>query len=295
MVRQRGSVATVAGMMLYVDGVLNQNILQLGETAMRFYIRQVVVPAVAILLATGSVRAEWIDTFDGGVFHQSWNWGSITAGGTPSGSFLPLPVGNMLQMEDSTPAAAGGAASAFGLVGEFFDDVVVGAVVNPLGESTMNREVGVLARVNPGSLNGYAFTVDYFDNSGVISLTRIDATPLGLAIVPLASSSLSSFASTDSVYLELRIMGNRFDGSAYTGIGGSLLGNLPPVDDAAYGNGLAGVVVNSQNGLAPLAPLRGTYDMVAASLVPEPSSLVILISGCLCALGLARRRRRCPS
>lgn len=277
-------MATVAGMILHVDGVLNQTILQLGETAMRSYVRRIVVSVVAILMASGSARAEWVDTFDGG-FDQTWVYDSLTGLGGPSGSFEFVSVNNMLQVQDLTTAAVGGAASGFGLVNETFSNFVVGAVVNPAGEGNMNREVGLLARMNVANLTGYALTVDYFEDSGAISLSRID---LGPNIVGIASGSLSSFASENSVYIEFQGKGDTLTGSVYDSYGGLLLGSVETTD-ASYGAGWSGVVVNSQDNAG--VALRGTYDVVFAS-VPEPSSLVMLISGCLCAFGLARRRRR---
>ena len=251
---------------------------------MKFYVRQIVVPLVAILMASGSVQAEWVDTFDGG-FDQPWASDSITGLGGSSGTFTFTSVDNMLQVQDLTTAAALGAASGFGLVNEAFSNVLVSAVVNPAEESNMNQEVGVLARLNPANLTGYAFTVDYFGDSGAITLSRIDVGP---DIVGIASGSLSSFTSADSIYIQLQGTGDTLIGSVYTEIGGSLLGSIQ-ADDATYGAGWAGVVVNSQDN--PGVALRGTFDMVSA-VVPEPGSLMMLISGCLCAFGLAGRRRQ---
>lgn len=260
---------------------------------MRFYVLQVVVVALAMLVASGPVQAEWIDTFDGG-FDQTWTSGNVTGLGGSSGSFSFTSVSNMLQVQDTTAPNALGAASGFGLVAEAFGEFLVSAVVNPANESTIHRDVGVLARMTgatPLAMSGYAFTIDYYDNSGVASITRIDA---GLNTDGLESITLSPFTGADSVYMQFQGVGSTLVGSVYDQMGGTLLGRVIG-SDAAYAAGFAGVIVNvspeNPPGVEFTIPLRGTYDMVSAT-IPEPSSVAMLISGCLCAFGLVWRRRQ---
>jgi hypothetical protein len=253
---------------------------------MKFYFLQIVVAVVAILVASTPVHAEWVDTFEGG-FDQAWISGNITASPpASSGTFTFTSVSNILQVQDPTAAASGGAASGFGVVNETFGKVLVGAVTNPAGDGNMNQYLGVLARMNLATLSGYAFTVDYLSGTGSIDLSRIT----NASVTNLATGSLSSFSSTDSLYIQLRGRGDKLVGSVYDQIGGSLLGKIE-ADDSTYASGWAGVVVNVSATGSPTTPLRGTFDMVSAS-IPEPGSVVMLISGCLCAVGLVWRRRQ---
>lgn len=254
---------------------------------MRCYFFRTAMVVLAMVASSSSVQAGWIDTFDGG-FDQTWVSDSITGVGGSSDSFTFTSVNNMLQVQDLTPAAALGAASGFGLVNEVFGYVVVGAVVNPGNAADLNREVGVLARINPANLTGYALTIDYLGDSGAMSLSRVDAGP---NIVGLESTTLSGFSSADSLYIELQGIGDHIIGRTYDSFGGTLLAEIDAFD-AAYAGGWAGVVVNSQDN--PTVAMRGTYDMVFAG-IPEPSSVVIWVLGCLCALGFGWRRRQCRS
>jgi len=126
--------------------------------------------ATFLLCCAGTLSAEWSDNFNG-TYQESWTWRSVSSlGPGPGKNSL---VNDTLQLQDTTPIASGGAASAFGLVAEKpFSNVRVSATLNPGGDNNMFDDVGLLARMNPSNLTGYALTVDF---GGSLDLRIINA------------------------------------------------------------------------------------------------------------------------
>jgi hypothetical protein len=137
----------------------------------------------------------------------------------------------------------------------------------------------VLAHLNPGTLTGYAFTIDY--QEGNIDLTRINA---GGATQALISGSITGFSNTTSYDLQLTVSNGNLVGQVFNS-SGSLLTSIQAAD-TTYSSGFAGIVA-SRDVTDPT--LLGTFGRVTA--VPEPSSLLAVLS-VVGAFAVANRYRR---
>ncbi len=237
--------------------------------------------ALAALLALGApAKADWIDTFDGNL--GLWGFGNLNGFGGSSPTFNASIVSSTLQLTDPTIPNALGAGIGFGVQAELFTDVLVSAVLNPGHASNLNGDVGLLGRANLATLSTYSATLDF--TNGSIDLSRtVAGTTAGLA-----TGSISGFTSTNSVFLQLSIVGSNLQARYYDAPGGTLLASLS-ASDATFASGQAGVVVSSANdNLA----LLGTWDTVAAK-VPEPAEILMLLGGgAVLGLIAVRRRRR---
>jgi len=240
----------------------------------------VVIVGLIVLLGASTAMAGWFDDFDT-TFDQTWTFGNLTGLGGSSSTFTAGIVGDALELEDTTPADSGGAAAGFGFVAESFANTRVYATLNPAGDSDLNGDIGVLLRLNPTLMTGYALTVDYASSVGSIDMSIITAgVPTGLATGSI------SMADTDSVYIQFDAEGSTLTGKFLDPDTNAILGTLTATD-STYTSGYAGMVANSS---VTSSALRGTFDNAGA--VPEPTSLVLLSSGGLCAIGCFWRKRR---
>lgn len=257
---------------------------------MRFRVLMGVAAVFALFVVSGPVQADWVDNFDGGL-QQTWHSDHVTAG-ADSPTFTFASENNKLEVYDTTAVASGGAASGYGLVEESFLTVVVDAVIQPTVGVALHQHVGLLARMHPINVTGYAFTLDYYNDSGEIALSKINSSTSSDTLV---TGTLDGFESSDSVYMRFLARGSRLVGAVYEEEGGLKLGEID-WEDTTYTAGWAGVVdtvipANDQNPVEYGIPLRASFDVVSAT-IPEPGSVAMLISGCLCAAGLVWRRRR---
>jgi len=227
-------------------------------------------------------NADWIDEFTGGTPQQVWTFGGLTTAGptniTPSYS---ANNNGYLQLGSSVGVGDGGPVAIFGFVAteSFSPQVSVRTSLNPNGSSLLTRDIGVLAHLNPGTLTGYAFTIDY--QAGNIDLTRINA---GGATQGLSTGSISGFSNTTSYDLQLTVSNGNLVGQVFNS-SGSLLTSIQAAD-TTYSSGFAGIVA-SRDVTDPT--LLGTFGRVTA--VPEPGSLLTVLS-VVGAFALANRYRR---
>ena len=238
----------------------------------------VVIVGLIVLLAAPTATADWFDDFSGNL--DAWDFDNMTAGGTQSATFSAQIVSGALELKDATFAGLGGAAIGLGYLDQTFaGDVTVYGTLNPNNDSDMNQTVGLFVRGIDD--DAYAMGVDY--GTGTVQIVENSSsgqTPLG------DSDSIADFDNTWSLYAEFTASGTSLSGSVYDQKGGTLLASVSATDDS-YSSGVAGVAVQVGD---PAAALRGTFDNVGA--VPEPSSMVLLGSGGLCALGCLWRKRR---
>lgn len=248
-----------------------------------------VVAAGMLLVSVRQLRADWIDTFDGGL-HQSWSTISTTNALRSSPSFSFASDGTQLVITDPVPAAGGGTNTGVGYVNQSFHDVEMTATFNPAAAANMNAHLSLVARGNPSAYQAYVFGIDWFDTEGVpkgfVFLNRIDG--LGSQTY-LATGWIPGFTLAEDPFVQFTLIGRRLVGEVYDAPGGNLLVSLSALD-ATYSSGVSGVAVSVQD---QSIPVLGTFDNVSAASVPEPSACVLGALG-LCAIPLLGRllRRR---
>ena len=238
-----------------------------------------VIALLTLGFCSVAANADWIDEFTGGTPQQAW-----TFGGLPNNNFTPsysASNNGYLQLSSSVRVGDGGPAAIFGFVAteSFSPQVSVRTSLNPNGSALLTRDIGVLAHLNPGTLTGYAFTIDY--QEGNIDLTRINA---GGATQALISGSITGFSNTTSYDLQLTVSNGNLVGQVFNS-SGSLLTSIQAAY-TTYSSGFAGIVA-SRDVTDPT--LLGTFGRVTA--VPEPSSLLAVLS-VVGAFAVANRYRR---
>jgi hypothetical protein len=237
-----------------------------------------VIALLTLGFCSVAANADWIDEFTGGTPQQVW-----TFGGLPNNNFTPsYSASNNGYLQLSSSVGVGdGPAAIFGFVAteSFSPQVSVRTSLNPNGSALLTRDIGVLAHLNPGTLTGYAFTIDY--QAGNIDLTRINA---GGATQGLSSGSITGFSNTTSYDLQLTVSNGNLVGQVFNS-SGSLLTSIQAAD-TTYSSGFAGIVA-SRDVTDPT--LLGTFGRVTA--VPEPGSLLTVLS-VVGAFALANRYRR---
>jgi hypothetical protein len=187
----------------------------------------------------------------------------------------------------SSVAVGAGPAAVFGFVAteSFSPQVSVRTSLNPNGSALLTRDIGVLAHLNPGTLTGYAFTIDY--QEGSIDLTRINA---GGTTQGLSTGSVTGFSITTSYDLQLTVSNGNLVGQVFNS-SGSLLTSIQAAD-TAYSSGFAGIVASRDapnGGVGGDPTLLATFGSVTA--VPEPGSLLAVLS-VVGAFAVANRYRR---
>ncbi|MGI9430025.1 MAG: PEP-CTERM sorting domain-containing protein [Bythopirellula sp.] len=244
-----------------------------------------------------NAQADWSEDFNGSTLTNTWFFGSGDAGGAPSGTFLPADQGSnypdaivnsQLQMSDSRAVGAGGAAQGFGVVVvDPIADVLVTGTINPNGNAAVSDTAALIARGNLGTGQFYAAELSFEDGKLIIFRNNDFAGSAN----DLAEVTIPDLDNTDSVHLQLRLLGDTITARAFDVAGGSLLGAISVTDtDPAKisGAGPAGVLTFFAGDVGK--PLLGQFDDLNATTIPEPTSAVLL-TGALCA-GLAARRRR---
>ncbi|MHB0955528.1 MAG: PEP-CTERM sorting domain-containing protein [Pirellulaceae bacterium] len=230
--------------------------------------------ALLLIVFSSAANANWIDTFPGGVPQENWTFASLPDGS----SFTQSYFDGGLQLNSTTAVGGGGAAAVFGWVNETFSlGVRVRAVVNPNGEA-LSRNIGVLAQLDLGTLNGYALTID----ADSIDLSKIT----GGSATNIETGAIQNFSTTASYIVELDAFGSQITGRVYDG-NDSLLEVVSAIDSSPYTSGFAGIVAQREVGDSTLL---GTFGTISA--VPEPSSLLLASLGLLSAIGLMHFQRR---
>ena len=244
-----------------------------------------VIALLTLGFCSVAANADWIDEFTGGTPQQAW-----TFGGLPNNNFTPsysASNNGYLQLSSSVAVGAGPAA-VFGFVAteSFSPQVSVRTSLNPNGSALLTRDIGVLAHLNPGTLTGYAFTIDY--QEGSIDLTRINA---GGTTQGLSTGSVTGFSITTSYDLQLTVSNGNLVGQVFNS-SGSLLTSIQAAD-TAYSSGFAGIVASRNapdgGGVGGDPTLLATFGSVTA--VPEPGSLLAVLS-VVGAFAVANRYRR---
>ena len=152
-------------------------------------------------------------------------------------------------------------------------------------DNAQNQAFGVLARISQpglGTTDGYAFT---YTTDGSIQISRIlneAASTVGGALATLNPANDYRFV----------FSGN---GSSLSGAVFDLANLSTPVatasgTDATYASGFLGFIVFDNSPTGTGTP-DATFDTYSASVVPEPSTLGLLVFGGLGLLGLAARRQ----
>jgi hypothetical protein len=210
-----------------------------------------------------------------------WTLGTVPTGSSATAAITAGSPG-LLTLESTTGVSVGGAAAAV-----YFNSAVsftasgtrVQAVINPNAISTTNRNVGILAYLDPVGLNGYGLTIDY--DNGDLDLSRLTtgvASQIGSGVIP-------SFSATTTYEISLVISNSLLTATASSG-GSSLLDFS--ASDSTYTTGFAGVIVNRDVGDPTL---RGSFGTVTAA-VPEPSTMALASMGLVAVAAAARSRRR---
>ncbi|TWU05153.1 PEP-CTERM motif protein [Symmachiella macrocystis] len=212
---------------------------------------------LSLVLACSPTRANWIDTFDGGL-DQTWYFGNSPA----SSTFSASTVGNVLRIEDPAPVFSGGSAFGFGYVNETFSNVRVSGIVNPGDLTNVNSDHTLIARANPSVLSAYALTLDYRNDAtgdlqGTVILSRIDPSAVTNDLV------IESIGESDSFYLEFDVFGSTLTGRVYDQPGGTLLKTVS-ASDSAFANGVSGVAASAD---FFDEPLLAEFDNVASSVI----------------------------
>ena len=245
------------------------------------------ISTLAALLITvvgaESAKADKFDDFNGG-FQEIWQFGSVDAGGNPSGSFNGGQVINdQLVLADPNSAAAGGAATGFGVLTEIFSDVRVEGIINPNGDAAISPSQSLLARGNVFTAQFYAAEINY--GSGELIIFRND----GLTSASnLVQTDIPGLSTDDSIFLRFRLVGDSLSAFAFDAPGGTLLASVSTTD-SMYSSGLSGVLPTSVS--APTAPLLGVFDDIGATVIPEPATALLGLAG-VSTVFLRRRRRQ---
>jgi len=233
------------------------------------------------LALSPSASADWSDNFNGGL-QQSWQFGSVDGAGNPSATFTGGATGDQLVMSDTNAAAAGGAGAGFGVViSETFTDVRMSGVVNPNGDAATAGTLRLLARGNLLTAQFYAAEINY--TSGDLIIFRNDnlATATNLVSAPIAG-----LTSSQSLLVDFSIIGDTLKARAFDASGGQLLASVSATD-STHAGGLSGVLANANDFSLPML---GVWDDVSASVVPEPTTSLMLITAIGAALSARRRQ-----
>lgn len=246
------------------------------------------------LIATSTTcltAANWSADFDSPL-PASWTTAGITQPpGGSSATFSATIESGVLRLSDPTPANAGGSFVAFGgAAADFFSDVKVGADINVTQDT--NDDLGVLARANLATGNGYLGSVDFDD--GTACITKVQNFSTG---VDLGCTADGALATSASYYIELSATGVadlKLD--VFDMAGGTLLQSVSALDDgsslgAAYASGVSGVKIVPKGVTlsdAMAEPINGTFDNVFSATIPEPTAGSLLLMAIL-SLGLLRR------
>ena len=248
------------------------------------------VACLFLLISAGSIRAEWIETWTGPTNpDQSWNFLGLSNAPT-SGFTNGIVSPGVYQLAVAGPVGAaptGGAAAVAGWVTDPFSDATGGlrvrAVINP-NNVTQSENIGVLAYLDPATLNGYALTMNFTPGTLDISIfTGGNETDLANNNIP------GTFPSTNTFTLEFLLNGGTLTGRVYDSLSNPPLLEVSATD-ATYSSGLAGILAQRAQ---TTATLNGTFGTVTA-VVPEPSAGVLAAAG-VAGIGCLLMRRRRPS
>ena len=256
----------------------------------KFNVLAVVAASLFTLTGAGPLKADWVDTFDGG-FGQSWTFDNLNPSFASSATFSAGVVSDQLVLSDTTdgtraPATGGkyGFGTVDGSVGNLAD-LLLSGTLNP-GSVQTDTIVTLTARGN--GVTGYNAGVNY--RTGALQMERFNADN---SLTTLINVNIPGWDGTtdSSVFLEFELVGSNLAARLYDAPGGTLLLN-ESVIDASFASGDSGVYAEVP-GRATIKTMYAAYDNVSATSlsvsVPEPSSVALVA-----ALGgaMAFRRRR---
>lgn len=236
--------------------------------------------AVTVFLISPA-HADWVETFPSGTTSNTWQFGLQPSGA--DGSYGYFSGG--ATMQSGSTFAQGGALATFNVVTSTFSGslgVRTRAVVNPLGEINLSRNVGVVSLFDTSTGDAYALTVDYL--AGNLNLARITSGSIAVT----ASTSIVEFGSSNSYTLELDVSGSDTSGRVFIS-GTSLVGNVAWPDPFPLASGVSGLVAQRE---VFDATLYGVYGTVSAVVVPEPTGWLMGVAGCAGCVTWRRRVRR---
>lgn len=240
----------------------------------------------ATLMLGSFARADWIETFPSGTTSNTWQFGLQPSGNDASYGYFS--GGATLQSGSTYPQ--GGALVTFNVVTSTFSGttgVRTRAVVNPLGESVLSRNVGVMSLFDDTTGDAYALTVDYV--TGNLNLARITSG----SITVTASTSISGFGTSNTYTLELDVTGSDASGRAFIS-GTALIANVAWPDPFPLAAGVSGIVAQRE---VTDPTLYGVYGTVSAVALPEPTTRLVMVAavGLACLVWLRRDRARAGS
>lgn len=242
--------------------------------------RSPVLLAIALIFTpiAHAAHADWIETFPSGTTTNTWQFGLQPPG--TDGSYGYFSGGATLQSGSTFPQ--GGALVTFNVVTATFSaatGVRTRAVVNPLGESILSRNIGVMSLFDDTTGDAYTLTVDYL--AGGLNLARITSGSIAVT----ASTSIVGFGASNTYTLELDVSGSDASGRVYVS-GTGLVGNVAWPDPFPLAAGVSGIVAQRE---VFDASLYGVYGTVSAVALPEPATCLVGVSSCAAVLAWRRR------
>jgi len=252
---------------------------------------------LAISLASGVQAADWTYDFDSPA-PASWTVVSNTfpAGGS-SATLVDAIESGYLRLSDATLAQDGGSFSAFaGPVDDVFHNVTVAVDLNVAKDT--DDDLGVVARTNAATGDGYFASVDFELESACI--TKVQGFDNG---VDLACSPLGSLDSGAAYHVEFSVTGSTtpsLELLVFDETGSSLVQSVLASDDgsslgAPYQSGVSGIFMVPRGATLELASsnaLNGTFDNAISFAVPEPSTNAMMLTFAAAGLYGFRRRQR---
>lgn len=256
-------------------------------------IRKIIPLCLVVGLAASACGADWTYDFDGAA-PATWTVASVTQ--PPGGSSASLTgalESGYLRLSDPTLAKDGGSFSAFaGPTGDVFSNVTVAVDLNVAKDT--DDDLGVVARADLTTGNGYFAAVDY--ELGSACITKVQGFSDG---ADLACSPLGSLGGSDAHHIEFSLVGSDFELLVFDSTGNTLIQTVNASDDGsvlggAYASGVSGLyMVPKGTTLAEASSnaLNGTFDNASSFAVPEPSSTLMVLFGIAGVFGFRRRAR----
>ena len=234
---------------------------------------------VAAGALTGTIYANWSDSFDGGALGLNWEFLAFPqVTGTFEQTMVPGDEGNhYMVFRETVTSSEGGAAFGAGFGGdETFRDVRVGAVVNVAGDASQNY-YGLLARgsyimdtdgslsgIAPGVLaNCYIMHINYDDGPANLRIDLEKVVTNQNIMDEDIEAVIPRVGNARSYYAELDVVGSDpvyVTGSLYEYKGGPLVAQTPVMvdtngndwwedadeHDAVFTEGLSGIFAQNE-------------------------------------------------
>ena len=228
------------------------------------------------------------DNFDDGNDNGWTRYEPLAAFGAPGTFSFPVEPLFGPGYRIQTPVSPDPATLGFGRAGSFrFDEIDIAFSVSFLlkdWDNSLNQSIGCIARareVGFGTTDGYLFS---YSTAGLISIFRManeTLTPLATSLVLLDPSKdyLFSFSGIGE-----GLNGRVFETSDLVNAVGSAR-----ILDSSYSTGINGLFVMSNTGSGTA---DATFDRFETGIVPEPSTITLLLLWCAAGVFYVALRRR---